>query len=95
MRKTDQPLRQRREQGIDEQHAVGPGEDADVAASARPLHHVDLAGHRNDRQLDAREPVSLIPPAGADGGDHETERGKCRDDETGLPAHGSPIHRTG
>ena len=83
----DQPLGQRREQRINEQHTVRPGEDADVAASARALDHVDLARHGHGRQLDAREPVSLILSSGADGDDRHAERGKSWDDDTGMSAH--------
>ena len=56
----DQPLGQRREQGIDEQNTVRPGEDADVAATARALHHVDPARHGHGRQLDAGKRVALV-----------------------------------
>ena len=80
----DQPLGQRREQRINEQHTVRPGEDTDVAASARALDHVDLARHRHGRQLDAREPVSLILSSGADGDDHHAERGKSWDATRGC-----------
>ena len=85
--RVDQPRGQRLEQGIDEQHAVGPGKHTDVAASARPRNHVDLTSRRHDGQLDAREPVGLVLPPGADGDEHHAERGECEDDETGLSEH--------
>ena len=74
--RVDQPLGQRYEQRIDEQYTVRPAEDANVATSARPLDHADLTRHRHERQLHAREPISLILSSGADGDDRHAERRK-------------------
>ena len=82
----DQPLGQRREQRIDEQHAVGSGKDADIAASARALQHVDVARHGHGRQLDARE---LSAPGLFSRGDddHDASRRQRGGGDTGVSGH--------
>ena len=79
----NQPVGQWSEQGIDEQHAVRTGEQAHVAPAAGALHHVDPARRRNDRQLDADEPVGRILLSG-NGNDDDAGRGQSGQDAAGF-----------
>ena len=81
----DQPVREGREQRVDQQHAVVAGEDAHVAAPARARDHVHLPRDGHDLELDARERIALGLAAG---GRHQG-RGACaregRGEDAGLP----------
>ena len=83
----NQPVGERREQGIDQQDAVLAGKEADVAAAAGPLHHVDPAPRGNDRQLDARERIGRVLLPG-DSDDHDASHGQSGQNDTGLSGHG-------
>ena len=53
---------QRREQGVDEQHALGAGQHPDVGDAIRALDHVHLTCNRLNRQLDPVELPGLSLP---------------------------------
>ena len=82
----DQPLGERREQRVDEEHPVRAREDSDVAAPARPREHVHVAGGGHDGQLDPREPVGRVLLGGRERDDDAGGRERGRD-ETGMPGH--------
>lgn len=61
----DKPVRQGSEQGVHQQHSVRADERADVAASSRALHHVDVAARVDGSQGDTRELVGLLRRSGS------------------------------